>query len=315
MAVFEALIAAFILLLFALLFVNGVETLGKQLKLTEFATGAILAAFLTAVPEALLAVLAPAVGTAEAQEVGMGAVVSAPSITLFLGAPLVLLLSRAQPLGALELIRKNYLYFAIILPVPMALGVINSTAGFGAMKKIFGIMLLALFVYLARRISKEEGKAMEAEEELYLARLLSKEVSLSISLFQTLVGVSGMILVAQILIQALSKTANPFVYTLIISPFATCLEETIAAMVWSAKGRGYLGLSVLSGENVIQATAVFGIGMIFTSWNLPAVVMPMVFLMIFASLVYYSQLPRTTLPTLLGLFSYLLYLSYLFLRI
>ncbi len=311
----EALIVALILLLFALLFVNGVEALGEQLRLTEFATGAILAAFLTAVPEALLAVLAPYIGTIEAQEIGMGAVLSAPSITLFLGAPLVLLLSRAQPLGTLELIRKNYLHFAIILPVPIAFGIINSAANFSAIKKIFGITLLALFVYLARRISKEEGEEMEAGEELYLAKILRRKASLTLSLFQTLVGVSGMALAAQLLIQELSKTANPFVYTLIISPFATCLEETIAALVWSAKGRGYLGLSVLSGENVIQATAVFGIGILFTDWSLSAIVVPMVFLMLFASLVYYSQLPRTTAPIVVGLISYLLYLSYLFLRI
>lgn len=315
MAVFETLIAALILLIFALLFVNGVEILGEQLRLTEFATGAVLAAFLTAVPEALLAMLAPLSGTAEAQEIGMGAVLSAPSITLFLGVPLVLFLSQHKPLGTLELIRKNYLYFALILPVPIAFGIINSVVGFNVAKKIFGIALLVLFAYLALRIFKEKGEEMKAEEELYLAKVLRREDSLPLALIQTLVGIFGMILAANLLIQALSKTSNPFIYTLIIAPFGTCLEETMAAVIWSAKGRGYLGLSVLSGENVIQATAVFGIGVLFTDWILSAIVLPMIFLMLFASLVYYSQLPRTTAPMFFGLSSYLLYLSYLFLKI
>ncbi len=315
MAVFEALLAAFILLLFALLFVNGVEIIGEKLRLTEFATGAVLAAFLTAVPETLLALLAPWIGTVEAQEIGMGAVVSAPSITLFLGAPLVLLLSRSKPLGTLDLIRRNYLYFALVLPLPIAFGIIGSTTGSVVAKKVLGIALLALFVFLARRIFGEEGKEMEAGEELYLAKILRRGGSLPLSLIQTLVGTAGMIVAANLLIRVLAETSNPFVYTLIISPFATCLEETIAALIWSAKGRGYLGLSVLSGENVIQATAVFGTGMMFTTWDLPSVVLPVIFLMIAVSAVYYTQLPRTTGPILLGLISYLLYLSYLLVRI
>ncbi len=312
MSVFEALVAAFVLLLFSLLFVNGVEALGEKLKLTEFATGAMLAAFLTAMPETLLAVLAPFIGTAEAQDVGMGAVISAPSITLFLGVPLVLLLSRDKPLGTLDLVRKNYLYFALVLPVPIVIGVVT---GFVVVKKIFGIALLLLFAYLAQRIFKEKGEGMEADEELYLAKLLGREASLTFSAIQTLGGVSGMIFAANLLIQVLSKTANPLVYTLIIAPFGTCLEETIAAVIWSMKGRSYLGLSVLSGENVIQATAVFGIGILFTEWNLPAIVLPMILLMFSASLLYYAQLPRMRGPVFFGLASYVLYLFYLFFRL
>lgn len=312
MVALEALIAAIVLLLFALLFMNGVEKLGELLKLTEFATGAVLAAFLTAMPEAMLAVLAPAFGTKEAQEIGMGAVLSAPSITLFLGVPLVLYFSKAKSLGELLPVRKNYLHFALILMFPVAFGTMKTNSS--VLKSIFGLVLLLLFIYLGLRMFKEKGDEMEAEEELYMARVFRREESLALSFFQTLAGILGMILAANMFIQTLSETANPLIYTLMISPFATCLEETIVALVWSMKGRAYLGLSVLSGENVIQATAVFGLGILFTDWNLPLMVLPMAFLMVSVSLIYYFKLPGKR-AAIAGLFAYLIYMLYLFIRI
>ena len=315
LAIFETLIMVLILLIFALTFINSVETLGEKLRLTEFATGAILVAFLTAVPEALLAILSPLIGTAEAQEIGIGAVVSAPSITLFLGVPLVLLVSRAKSLTGLHPIKKNYLYFALILPLPIGFGLVNILADFGVLRQIFGLLLLALFIYLGRKIFKEKGEEMEAREELYLAKILNKEGSLTLSTIQTFVGIFGMIIAANLLIQDLSKTTNPFIFTLIIAPFATCLEETITAVIWSIKGRSYLGLSVLSGENVIQVTAVFAMGILFTNWSLSTVILPIAFLMALTALVYYLTLSKILLPISFGLVSYLLYLYYLFLNV
>jgi cation:H+ antiporter len=64
-------------------FVNGVEALGERLGLTRFATGALLAAVLTALPETIIALMSPFHEAEGAREEGLSSVIVAPSITLF----------------------------------------------------------------------------------------------------------------------------------------------------------------------------------------------------------------------------------------
>src|SRR2546426_12667112 len=84
------IVGAFVLILAgAEVFTNGVEWLGLKLRISEGATGSILAAIGTATPETLI----PIVGilftkTADSDEIGVGAILGAP----FMLATLVMLL-------------------------------------------------------------------------------------------------------------------------------------------------------------------------------------------------------------------------------
>jgi Ca2+/Na+ antiporter len=44
----------------------------------------------------------------------------------------------------------------------------------------------------------------------------------------------------------------------------------LAAAYWTARRKPDIALSLLSGENLIQATFVVGLGMASTGWSLPA---------------------------------------------
>src|SRR5919201_5957697 len=84
------IVAAFALILAgAEAFTDGVEWLGRMLKMSEGATGSILAALGTATPETLIPVIAILfTNSVDADEIGVGAILGAP----FMLATLVMLL-------------------------------------------------------------------------------------------------------------------------------------------------------------------------------------------------------------------------------
>src|SRR5258708_39955403 len=60
-------------------FVNGVEWVGQRLKITQTATGTILAAFGTALPESVVTFVAVVFGTTDAKhDIGVGAAIGRP---------------------------------------------------------------------------------------------------------------------------------------------------------------------------------------------------------------------------------------------
>src|SRR5438445_5849306 len=84
------IVGAFVLILVgAEVFTNGIEWLGIKLKMSQGATGSILAAFGTATPETLIPIVAIVfTNSARGDEIGVGAILGAP----FMLATLVMLL-------------------------------------------------------------------------------------------------------------------------------------------------------------------------------------------------------------------------------
>src|SRR5207237_10043070 len=89
------IVGAFVLILVgAEVFTNGVEWLGLKLRISEGATGSILAAVGTATPETLIPVVAILfTNTPDSHELGVGAILGAP----FMLGLLVMLLIRGTP--------------------------------------------------------------------------------------------------------------------------------------------------------------------------------------------------------------------------
>src|SRR5436190_22166370 len=86
------IVGAFVLILVgADVFTNGVEWLGLKLRISEGATGSILAALGTATPETLIPVVAILfTNSVDADEIGVGAILGAPFmlgtlVTLLIG--------------------------------------------------------------------------------------------------------------------------------------------------------------------------------------------------------------------------------------
>ncbi|MEN3048344.1 MAG: hypothetical protein ABDH63_06155 [Candidatus Caldarchaeales archaeon] len=237
-------------------FVDAVEALGQRLGLTRHATGALLAAALTALPETFIALVASLSGDGVRGEVGLASVLAAPSITLLLGFP-VLAASGAAKVSPGQIV-PLYAAFAIgasLLPVTIFLD--------GWAVRIAGLAYVAAYVPVARRIASEEGEPMEGRELAVIERLLGVR-SIPVAFAQALAGVLSMTLGADHFISTVSVTVDPFAVTMLLSPLATCMEEVIVAFYWAVEGKGDAAASLLAGENAIQATFVFGAGLLFT---------------------------------------------------
>jgi cation:H+ antiporter len=79
MALFLFLGSAALIYLSCKFFVNGVEWVGARLNVSQTATGTILAAFGTALPESVVTFVAIAFGTISAErEIGVGAAMGGP---------------------------------------------------------------------------------------------------------------------------------------------------------------------------------------------------------------------------------------------
>lgn len=237
-------------------FVDAVEALGQRLGLTRHATGALLAAALTALPETFIALVASLPGGGVRGEVGVASVLSAPSITLLLGFP-VLAASGAAKVSLRQIV-PLYASFAVgasLLPVTSFLS--------GWAVRAAGLAYVVAYVPVAKRIVTEEGEPMGGRELSVAERLLGVR-SFPVAFAQALAGVLSMTLGAERFILTVSAAVDPFAVTMLLSPLATCMEEVIVAFYWALKGKGDAAASLLAGENAIQATFVFGAGLLFT---------------------------------------------------
>lgn len=245
------------------LFVDGVERIAVKLGLTRFATGALLAAALTALPETIIAILSGFYGEQNLLEVGAGSILAAPSITILLGSPLILLTSRKQFIATG--VSRNYLLFAAIFLPSVATLLFLRAAVF---RLGLGLGLMGLYAYLARGIYLAEDEMLEGRPRTLLERLLHRD-SLGSALVQTLGSLALMIYAAGLLMDVLAAEAEPLTLTLLLTPFGTCLEEVLVASYWALRRKTDIALSLLSGENLIQSTLVLSIGLFATGMWLP----------------------------------------------
>ncbi|MEM0375987.1 MAG: hypothetical protein QXP43_06785 [Nitrososphaerota archaeon] len=250
------------LLASALAFVNGVEALGERLGLTRFATGSLLAAALTALPELIIAVVSPFHEAAAAREVGITSVVAAPSITLLIGAPIVGLFLKDPETP--RKVSRTYLRFSVLMLPALLTPFLSSPAFLFAL----GSFYLLAFVLVGRSILREPGELMEAEAS-YLERLAGRRSTALVAL-QTASSSLLMVWAADAFLDSVVVTGNPLAYGLLLSPLATCLPEVLVAFLWTARGNASMGLSLLSGENVLQSSLVIGLGLVATGSAVPA---------------------------------------------
>ena len=145
-------------------FVNGIEWVGRRLSLGETATGTVLAAFGTALPESVVTLVATAFGQADAQrQIGIGAALGGPLVLATLAYALVglALLRHARGLGRGKAcwvqvdhrrLSRDQAWFLAIFAAKIALGLVAF-----AFKPWLGLAFLGAYaLYLRREL--EDGK-------------------------------------------------------------------------------------------------------------------------------------------------------------
>ena len=259
-------------------FVNGVEWVGAKLDVGQKATGTVLAAFGTALPESVVTLVAVAFGTSAAsKELGVGAALGGPlalSTIAYATVGVVLILS-GQPLagkaGVTQAFRRlaaDQSWFLAIFAVKILLGVLVF-----AWKPWLGLLFLVAYAVYVRQ--EMTGPAGEDEGALEPLKFQPRQAvpATAIALLQTAVALVVIFAASRLFVMQLEHLGpalglRPQLLALLLSPIATELPETMNAIIWVRQGKYKLALSNISGAMMIQATIPTALGLFFTPWHL-----------------------------------------------
>jgi cation:H+ antiporter len=257
-------------------FVNGVEWLGRRLGVGETATGTILAAFGTALPESAVTFAAVAFGRNSAQrDIGVGAALGGPLVLATISYAVVglAMLWNQRRLGratqAIECesqkLRRDQAWFLGIFTVKVALGLFVFQY-----KRVLGtLFLLAYAVYLLRELRGAQVLSQGALEPLKLhpqgdPGLLWPLLQTALALL--VIAIASKVFVGQLESIGVWAGLSAQLVALLLSPIATELPETMNALIWVRQGKERLALANISGAMMIQATIPTALGLFFTSW-------------------------------------------------
>lgn len=282
------LISLFVILIGAEAFTNALEHLGERLKISEGVTGSIFAAVGTAMPETMVPIVAIfAAGSSQAirEEVGVGAILGAPlmlsTLSLFLMGVFA-----AQRRGWSDALRpertgikRDLTWFLVAFGLSTAAIFVPHQQML--VRAAIALMLVGtyfLYLMLTIRASSKlvaDGHGTEADEPLYLVRLLSfaglregwVPIVLQLALGLTLIifGAHGFVhgvedLSARIGISAL-------LLSLLIIPVATELPEKVNSILWIRKHKDTLAFGNITGAMMFQGSMLPAIGILLTPWD------------------------------------------------
>ena len=265
-------------------FVNGVEWVGRKLAVGQQATGSILAAFGTALPESVVTFIAVVFGASAAQkQIGVGAALGGPLVlsTIAYGVVGLTLLLCRQQLPRTDAIRADFRrlsrdqgWFLVIFAGKIGLGLVAF-----AFKPWLGVLFLA--AYGAYFFKEMRGGAAEEDHDLEPLKLtpLRAIPSTAAAIIQTVVAIVVIFAASRVFVSQLDALGpvlgvKPQLLALLLSPIATELPETLNAVIWVRQGKHRLALANISGAMMIQATVPTALGLFFTPWRLdPALIL------------------------------------------
>jgi len=266
----------------ALLFTNAVEWLGHRLGLGEGAVGSVLAAVGTAMPETLIAIVALLGAEQGADQVAIGAIVGAPFLLATLAMGLVGLfayLYRERRTQGLRLdahrptLERDLVFFLLFFALSLAL----AWGAPDALRIPIGVLVIAAYFGYIHRTLGEGGEVQghDTLDPLIFERRGERRMqpSLLLCVLQLLVGLAAMVGGAHLFVEELLHIAESLgveavVLALILAPLATELPEKVNSFFWVREGKDALALGNITGAMVFQSTIPFGIGLLFTDWDL-----------------------------------------------
>lgn len=307
------LIGALLLILLSCeVFVNGIEWLGCRLGLAESATGSILAAVGTAMPETIIPLVAIFLGSAEeGEKIGEGAILGAPfmlgTLAMFVGGVSIWLACRSGRRKECLVLKSGHAerdlrFFIMMYMVALCCGLLSLQDSFDHRLINYGAACVLVFAYIVyvRQLLKEDADMDEQScPALYLGRVLrvapaKNGFGMSLIAIQVVGALIGIILGARYFveeIEAISSTVgvSPMILAFLIAPVATELPEKFNSIIWYWRGKDTLALGNITGAMVFQSSFPVSIGLLFTKWSLePINIVSIAIALVAASWIYYS---------------------------
>jgi cation:H+ antiporter len=293
------IVGAFVLILVgAEVFTNGVEWLGLKLRISEGATGSILAALGTATPETLIPVVAILfTNTADSDEIGVGAILGAPfmlgTLVLLLIGITAFVLRKRRNRNTLHVDAPHALrdltFFLVLYAIALGLALLPPDLHF--LKGYLGwVFIPAYFLYLFLVLRAPRRSAQDIEEEMeereafdqltFMSLLRRIGVTLRdptpplwLVLTQTIVAFGAIVLGARFFADFVEDFShamhfNTLLVALILAPLATELPEAANSLIWTRDSKDVIALGNVTGAMVFQSTFPVTIGVLLTPWQL-----------------------------------------------
>ncbi len=254
------------------LFTNAVEWAGFRMKLAKGATGSLLAALGTSLPETVVPIVALVAGQPSAASVATGAVLGSAFLLLAVGTgvtafAVLMRRSRRRLEPDAAQVRRDLGVFiagfsvvlvAIVLPRPARI--------------VVAIGLLVTYALYVRATLLGGVPTEEMPEPLHLVRWRSSQPPTALITIQLLGAVAILIVGSDLFVTALNNVAsslhtNPLTLALIVIPVATELPETLNSVLWVRSGDDGLAFGNVAGSAAFQACVLGFIGLTFTPWR------------------------------------------------
>ncbi|AGL00754.1 sodium:calcium antiporter [Desulfoscipio gibsoniae] len=302
-----------LILLSAEIFTNGIEWLGKRLKLSEGAVGSVLAAVGTALPEAMIPVMAILFGTGDAaHEIGIGAILGAPFMLATLAlcitgiAALVYTVNgrKREFMHIDDTIMKRDLQFFILV---YSVAILAAFLPVAYKLPVAILLVLAYIIYVSRTIKAGGAQGESEVKPLHFAKKYEQPAT-SVILLQVLTALVGIVVGAHFFVDGIEHVAellhiSPFILSIFIAPIATELPEKFNSLIWVRQGKDTLALGNITGAMVFQSSMIPAMGIALTPWVLNDLALISALLALAgAGLVYLSlQIKKSLRPSTLVL--------------
>ncbi len=264
----------------SVLFTNAVEMLGERLGMHQGATGSILAAVGTALPETVIPIIAILwFRDAAAQNVAVGAIAGAPfmlgTLAFFVTGAAVFIFARLRRRTVtmkvdMNVFSRDMTFF--LACYGLAVGATFFHEQF-QIKAAVAVILLAAYVYYTYVTIKGKAAELEDVEELYLCRLFKMQPGMLWVVIQILVSLGIMVFGAHLFVGCTKEVAemagiSPLVLSLIITPVATELPEKCNSVLWIGRKKDALAIGNITGAMVFQSCFPVAFGLVGTHWDL-----------------------------------------------
>ena len=254
------------------LFTNAVEWAGYLLNLGTGATGSLLAALGTSLPETVVPIVALATHSPAADSVATGAILGSPFLLLTLGAGAtgIAVVLRG---GARRLVldpRQARRDLGVFLGA-FTVALVSSVLPAGARIAVGALLLLTYAAYVVATL-RGSAAAGESPEPLHIVRWRPGDPHPVLVTLQLVIAVGLLVVGSQLFVTALDQTASALqipalVLALVIVPVATELPETLNSVLWVRTNDDMLAFGNVAGSATFQSCVLAAIGVVFTTWH------------------------------------------------